>query len=871
MSLSHRLRARFRRFLERPGTTVDLAPLQATLPAVEARGEELTSLDDEELTRAAAEAVDPIEICAIGREAARRALGERTYDEQVLGVMALLAGHVAEMATGEGKTMVACIAAYGHVRRGNGPVHVLTVNDYLARRDAEWMAPVYRLLGLSVGWVTESRTREERREAYAKDVTYVSVSEAGFDYLRDQLVTDIADRVKPQLATAIVDEADSILIDEARVPLVLAGSVTAELDPLHAATALVRGLREGVDYEVAEDGRSVALTTAGTAVVEKALGGIDLYADEHADQLFAVNVALHARALVQRDVDYIVRDGRVELVDEFRGRVAQRRRWPDGLQAAVEAKEGLDATAEGEVLGTITVQSYLSLYPHVCGMTATAVHVGDQLREFFKLEVAVIPRHKPLIRVDEPDRLYASREERDEALVAEIAASHAEGRPVLVGTQDVKESEALAAALRAADVPCVVLNAKNDAEEAAIIAEAGTFGRVTVSTQMAGRGVDIRLGGSDQADYDRIAELGGLYVIGSGRHDSRRVDDQLRGRAGRQGDPGGSVFFVSLEDDLVVRHAADAIPPSPRMHADGLIDDPDVSYAVEHAQRVSEGVNFEIHRNTWRYHVLVEQQRKDLAAWREELLTTDAAVELIDEKLAEAEAEAAKADQEAADDKVDDAAPTDQTATDQTATDAAGTDPAEADVTGTDREPVTAGAGTDATEVAATTDTDGADATTADATAADATAERTETDSSEAESPATESADTEAEEPDPDLRMRIARSIALYHLDRCWAEHLARLAEVREGVHLRALGRLDPLDEFHRAAVPAFNQLRQEIVRRTVETFQQADITEEWQPTDVNLLRPSATWTYLVHDNPFGSELERLVSSVSRRIGSRRR
>src|SRR5690606_4916528 len=395
---------------------------------------------------------------------------------------------------------------------------------------------------------------------------------------------------------------------------------------------------------VAEDGRSVALTAEGTAAVERALGGIDLYAEENAAQLSAVNVALHARALVHRDVDYIVRDGKVHLVDEFRGRIAHRRRWPDGLQAAVEAKEGLAATADGEVMNTITIQSFLRLYRMVCGMTATAVLVGEQLREFFSLEVAVIPRHRPLIRIDEPDRLYASRQERDAALIDEVVQCHATGRPVLIGTLDVKESETLAAALRDAGVPCVVLNAKNDAEEAAIIAEAGTYGRVTVSTQMAGRGVDIRLGGSDQADWDRIAELGGLYVIGCGRHDSRRVDDQLRGRAGRQGDPGGSVFFVSLEDDLGVRHAADMIPPAPRMHADGLIVDDDVSWVIEHAQRVAEGVNFEIHRNTWRYHVLMEQQRKDISAWREELLTTDAALELIERKLDELEKAEAEAE-----------------------------------------------------------------------------------------------------------------------------------------------------------------------------------------------------------------------------------
>jgi preprotein translocase subunit SecA len=759
MSLSHRIRARFRRFMERPGTTVNLAPFRSLLPRIEARGPDLADLDDDALVAAAGDATELVEICAIGREAAHRALGERAYDEQLLGVLALLSGHVAEMATGEGKTLAAAIAAYGHVRRGNGPVHVLTVNDYLARRDAEWMAPVYRLLGISVGWVTETRTPQQRREAYAQDVTYISVSEAGFDYLRDRLVTDVADRVQPALATAIVDEADSLLIDEARVPLVLAGAVATELDPLHAATALVRSLQPEVDYVVADDGRSVALTTGGTATVEEALGGIDLYDDAHASQLYAVNVALHAHALVHRDVDYIVRDGAVQLVDEFRGRIAQRRRWPDGLQAAVEAKEGLAATAEGEVLGTITVQSYLGLYPEVCGMTATAVLVGDQLREFFSLEVAVIPRHRELIRIDEPDRLYASRDERDQAMVTEVAAWHADGRPVLIGTLDVKESETLAGALRAAGVDCVVLNAKNDAEEAAIIAEAGTYGTVTVSTQMAGRGVDIRLGGSDQADWDRVAALGGLLVIGCGRNDSRRVDDQLRGRAGRQGDPGGSMFFVSLEDELVARHAADMIPPSPRILPDGLIEDPDVEYAVEHAQRVSEGVNFEIHRNTWRYHVVIEQQRKDLAGWREDILTGDAAVDLVRRE---------------APDVVDGA--------------------------------------------------------------------------------------------DDEQLARIARSVSLHHLDRCWAEHLAYLAEVREGVHLRALGRLDPLDEFHRAAVPAFLKLREEIERRIVETVSQAEISADWRPADAQLVRPSATWTYLVNDNPFGSELERLVSSVSRKL-----
>ncbi len=763
MGVSQRVKHRFQRFLERPGTTVDLGPLERLLPAIEDRAEELAELPDEELTETAGRASTYIDICAAGREAAKRALDQRPYDVQLVGTMALLSGKVVEMATGEGKTLTAAIAAYGHVQRGNGPVHVLTVNDYLARRDAEWMGPVLRLLGLSVGWVNESSAPEERRAAYANDVTYVSVSEAGFDYLRDQLVTDVATRVQRELATAIVDEADSILIDEARVPMVLAGTVPSDADPVHAAAALVRGLRQRRDYEIAEDGRSVALTDAGLATVEQQLGGIDLYAEEHVAELSAINVALHARALLHRDVDYIVRNNKVELVDEMRGRVAQRRRWPDGLQAAVEAKEGLDSTAEGEVLATITMQAYVALYRRLCGMTATAVLVGDQLREFLHLEVAVIAPNTPCIRIDEPDRIYATRAEKDEALIAEIAACHDVGRPVLVGTLDVAESEELSDGLAAAGIPCVVLNAKNDAEEAAIIAEAGTYGTVTVSTQMAGRGVDIRLGGSDQADRDRIAELGGLYVIGAGRHDSRRVDDQLRGRAGRQGDPGGSVFFVSLEDELVVRHAADQIPPSPKMTGDGVVHDPQVEYAVEHAQRVAEGVNHEIHRNTWRYSVVIEQQRKALAERRERLLTTDVTADMLRDKFPEETAE------------LDDA-----------------------------------------------------------------------------------------------VLSRVARSIALYHLDRLWAEHLATLSELREGVHLRALGRLDPLDEFHRTAVPAFNELIPEIEHRTVATFEETEIDEDWQPDAAQLVRPSATWTYLVHDNPFGSELDRIISIVGRRLVGRR-
>jgi preprotein translocase subunit SecA len=530
---------------------------------------------------------------------------------------------------------------------------------------------------------------------------------------------------------------------------------------------VVRGLFSRRDYEISEDGRTISLTNKGLKAVEAQLGGVNLYDDEHLADLSAVNVALYAHYLLQRDVDYIVRGGTVELVDEMRGRVAQRRRWPDGLHAAVEAKEGLDPSAEGEVLGTITVQAYVGLYPTLCGMTATAVHVGDQLREYFKLEVAVIPSNTPCIRDDEPLRIYATDSERDEAMVTLIKECHEEGRPVLIGTLDVKASEELAEQLREAGVECVVLNAKNDAEEAAIIAEAGTFGAVTVSTQMAGRGVDIRLGGSDQSDWQRVADLGGLYVIGAGQHESSRVDDQLRGRAGRQGDPGGSVFFASLEDELVVRNAGSEIPPSPHMSdeygAEGLVEDEQVDWAVGHAQRVAEGVNYEIHRNTWRYSVVIEQQRKALAERRERVLTSDVTSEMLWDHFPE-----------------------------------------------------------------------------------------------------------KCEEMDPDLLDRASRSIALFHIDRLWAEHLAMLTEVREGVHLRSLARVDPLDEFHRSAVPAFNDLVPEIERRTVETFESVSPDEEWEPEQAKLVRPSATWTYLVHDSPFGSEMERLVSIVGRGMRKRR-
>ena len=751
-----------RKLQETPGTTIDLEPMRALLPLIEERETELSELTDDEL-RAAATALhqrdDPqdfVEACALGREAAKRALDERPYDVQLLGAQVLLAGHVVEMATGEGKTLTAAIAAAGYAAMG--PVHVITVNDYLARRDAEWMRPVYELLDLTVGWVNESSTPDERRAAYANDITYVSVSEAGFDLLRDSIVTDTADRVHRELGTVIIDEADSILIDEARVPLVLAGSTIDDKDQPVAIAEIISGLRRDHDYEVVDDGRTAHLTTAGLAKVEAALG-LDLYGTENVDSLTKVNLALHAETLLVRDVDYIVREEKVELIDEFRGRVAQRRRWPDGLQSAVEAKEKIRSSGGGTVLQTITVQAFLTQYKKICGMTGTALPVGDQLREFYKLEVAIIPPHLPNIRKDWPDRVYASAEERDIAVVNEIVAMHATGRPVLVGTLSVAESEQLAATLAAEGVQCVVLNAKNDEKEAGIVAEAGSHNAVTVSTQMTGRGVDIRLGGSDEKDRERVAELGGLFVIGTARNDSRRIDDQLRGRAGRQGDPGESMFFVSLEDELIQRYGPEPLPMG-KADAEGAIEDEDVRWAIGSAQRVAETVNLEIHRNTWRYNYLLDQHRQLHGKRREELLTTDAAGELLAER---------------APDRYNEL----------------------------------------------------------------------------------------SEELGEEVVLRVARTIALFHADAAWSEHLADMSELREGIHLRVLGSQDPLDEFHREAIPAFRGLLAEIDNRTVVEFEELEIDgPDWEPADAGLVRPSATWTYVVSDNPFGSEMERFFAGM---------
>ncbi|MEX2416313.1 MAG: accessory Sec system translocase SecA2 [Paenibacillaceae bacterium] len=562
-----------------------------------------------------------IEAFAIASEAAWRVLGMRPYDVQMIAGMALHHGKLIEMQTGEGKTLAAVLPAYLNAMPGKG-MHILTFNDYLAKRDAEWMGPVYEFLGLTVGAVQEGMNTAERRRAYAADITYVTAKEAGFDYLKDSLCEEVEDLVHRPFQLVVVDEADSILIDEARIPLVIAGERLESKVDMEATTRLVKSLIREVDYDMDENQRNVYLTECGMDKAEAALRCGPLYNDRNASILTRLNCALHAEALLKRDIDYIVRDGKVELIDEFTGRVADNRHWPDGIQAAVEEKEGLSRQVSGRILGTITLQHYLSYYPRICGMTATARTSATELRDTYNLAVITIPPNRTCRRVDDAHIVFTHKEAKQQALIEEIRHVHLTGRPILIGTASVEESDLLAADLLQVGIPCHVLNAKNDEMEADIIARAGSLSAVTVSTNMAGRGVDIALGAGNKAEADKVAELGGLYVIGTNLHECVRIDNQLRGRAGRQGDPGSSKFWVSLEDDLMVRYGIEKVIPSYLQLAQQeapLIDDK-YQKALAHIQRVIDGQNVDIRHTLTKYADLVEQQRRILYRKRRDIL-----------------------------------------------------------------------------------------------------------------------------------------------------------------------------------------------------------------------------------------------------------
>ena len=528
--------------------------------------------------------------------AAERILKLRMHDVQLAGALALADGKIAEMQTGEGKT-IAAVPAVAWLARERKGVQVMTVNDYLARRDARWMGPVYEALGLSVGFINSGMCADERRAAYACDVTYATANECGFDLLRDQLCLHAREQVHRPFHATVIDEADSILIDEARIPLVIAGgSHFSEHDLAIHADRLIRHWQRGLHFHLDEFGRNISLTDTGIRLAEHEFRCGNLFDEENIEILSAVQDAIHAHALLRRDVDYIVKHDSIESVDEFKGRIAQDRRWPAGLHNAIEAKESVRLKTQGTVLGSITLQNLVGLYPHVAGMTGTAASQRREFAELYKLDVVVIPTHRPMIRIDAPDRVYADRHAKEMAVTEEIKMVHATGRPILVGTGSVEESERLSARLH--DIRHEVLNARNDETEAAIIAKAGELGAVTISTNMAGRGTDILLG-------EGVAELGGLHVIGTNKHESRRIDFQLRGRAGRQGDPGSSQFFVSNDDPLLLRYRSDDLR---------LQQNPD------EIQRVAEGQNLNIRLFLWKYEAVIEGQRQRWQARRQEIL-----------------------------------------------------------------------------------------------------------------------------------------------------------------------------------------------------------------------------------------------------------
>lgn len=697
------------------------------------------------------------EAFALVNEAVRRVLQIRLYDEQIIGGIALYQGKLIEMQTGEGKTMTAVAPAYLHGICGRG-VHILTFNDYLARRDAEWMGPVYCFLGLEVGLVQEGMSIAQRQKAYAADITYLTAKESGFDYLRDAICYDKAEIVHRGFHCAIIDEADSILIDEARIPLIIAGSIEdlnsgtdTSIQPLHVLADIARRLEQHVDFACDGYGRSIYLTDQGTKRVEAMLQCGNLYDESNYATLGRLYHALHAEYLLHRDKDYIIRQGRIELVDEFTGRVADKRRWPDGLQAAIEAKERSAEQAAGTILNSISLQHFFAHYENICGMTATARIAEEEFRVFYNLHIVVIPPHKKCTRHDQHDIIFRTKLAKQDALLKEIVTVHSTGRPILVGTQSVDESGRLADLLRKQGISCEVLNAKSDEHEARIIAQAGRPDAVTISTNMAGRGTDIRLGGADELEKGQVIKLGGLYVIGTNRYESLRIDNQLRGRAGRQGDPGSSRFFISLEDDLFVKYRLKDLFPSKLLFDSQTnnVDHPMIKREINRVQRIIEGQNLEIKITLYKYSSLLEQQRTIVRAMRGKILD-----------------------------------------------------------------------GEDVLDFYRTRSCD------------------------QYNMIMTQSCEKEL--------FQLCQRLSLLWLDKLWSEHLEEVADLRDGIHLRRFGGMDPLFEFNKIAISLFDALLKNYEYNAIQSFNTIVSSDNMPDLNhIGLKRPTATWTYLVNDNPF--------------------
>lgn len=780
--------------LEPEIAALDDAALAAKTGEFKARLSRGASLDDLE-----------VEAFAVVREAARRTLGQRHFDVQVIGAAALHRGMIAEMRTGEGKTLAATMPSYLNALAGEG-VHVVTVNDYLAKRDAEWMGRIHRFLGLEVGLIQADMTPAERRPAYAADITYGTNNEFGFDYLRDNMAMRTADLVQRGHHYAIVDEVDSILIDEARTPLIISGRVGETGKWYEEFARIVARLRPDVDFEVDEKKRQVVVTEEGIRRVEQMLGVDNLYDFSNVDLVHHLDVALKARTLYQRDVDYLVRNGEVLIVDEFTGRVLEGRRYSEGLHQAIEAKEGVRIKEENQTLATITLQNYFRLYEKLAGMTGTAKTEEGEFAEIYGLDVVVVPTNRPVIRIDQPDLVYVDEEHKFAAVADDIEERHRAGQPVLVGTVSIEKSERLSNLLKKRGIPHQVLNAKHHEREAQIIAQAGKLGAVTVATNMAGRGVDIMLGGNPEelakselakkgltpdddeweeafaeavarhrqateAEREQVLARGGLYVLGTERHESRRIDNQLRGRSGRQGDPGESRFYLSLQDDLMRRFAHDrvaSIMQRLKIPPDVPIEHNIVTKAIERAQTQVESQNFEIRKNVLKYDEVMNTQREIIYRWRNEILRGDHPDQLV-----------AKWRTEVAEALVDELA-------------AGGVDPYDWDwehfttqlrvLYPTTITPEGFGEDVDRDEVL--------DAVVADMEAR--YAEREETLGT-------------------DVLRQLERQVVLSVIDNKWREHLAEMDYLRSGIGLRAMGQRDPLVEYQREAYDAFAALVDEV------------------------------------------------------------
>ena len=804
-------------------TERELKRLSSVVEAINALEPQMQALSDDELRAktpyfqerlANGASLDDllVEAFAVVREASRRTLGMRHFDVQLLGGIILHQGRIAEMKTGEGKTLVATLPVYLNALTGEG-VHVVTVNDYLAQRDAEWMGTIYKFLGMSVGVIVHGLTPEERRAAYSCQITYGTNNEFGFDYLRDNMAVYPEQIVQGGLNYAIVDEVDSILIDEARTPLIISGAAEDSAQHYVRFAQIAPQLKRGRDYEVDEKARTISITEEGLSRVESLLGIDDLFDDAHFELNHYLNQALKAKEFFMRDRDYVVKDGEVIIVDEFTGRLMPGRRYSDGLHQSIEAKEGVAVLQESQTLASITYQNYFRMYKKLAGMTGTAKTEEEEFRKIYGLDVVVIPTNRPMIRRDYPDLVFKTREAKIRAIIKDIVERHHKGQPVLVGTISIEASEHLSRLLKREGIPHQVLNAKVHDKEAEIIKLAGQRGMVTIATNMAGRGTDIVLG-------EGVVELGGLHVIGTERHESRRIDNQLRGRSGRQGDPGSSQFYVSMEDDLMRLFGSDRIMGIMERlgwEEDQPIDHPQISRAIENAQKRVETRHFELRKQVLEYDDVLNKQRDVIYSQRRAVLLDEniseqisAMMEAVFERLV-----SRYADEKLSRDDWDLEAIRRQYG-----------------------ELVGQSCPLSAEQLAKLPPAEMARALYAEAQAAYA---------------------RKMESYGPDLQRRIEKLVLLQITDQKWVDHLTAMKDLEEGIGLRAYGQRDPLVEYRLEAYQMFQDMVHRIQEDCISMLFKVKLVsaEQAQPKD----RLASAQTNQ------GGEVERQPRRVGEKVG----